>query len=166
MCCFFSAEANSNCIKRSLANLSNIKNSKWFKSCLAWISIILYILDISSDIYVGVDLIYHCHYYYGAIILSVILIPGFIFGFYLWFRAVKKGWSFKVLLFTPFFPYIWNSAYYSIHTLLSSECCSKNWQCKGRRNRNKCFRVRFLYFEIKLVYHSFKFALSTRTFLN
>ena len=104
MCCFFSAEANSNCIKRSLANLSNIKNSKWFKSCLAWISIILYILDISSDIYVGVDLIYHCHYYYGAIILSVILIPGFIFGFYLWFRAVKKGWSFKVLLFTPFFP--------------------------------------------------------------
>ena len=48
--------------------------------CLAVLSLVLYIGDVGSDIWVGTDLILRCHYYHGIGVFSLVLLTGFLAG--------------------------------------------------------------------------------------
>ena len=47
---------------------------------LAIFSLVLYCFDSTSDIIVGVDLILRCHERYGYSVISLVLLPGLVFG--------------------------------------------------------------------------------------
>ena len=99
------AEVKSNCFRRGFESLVEVKNSTWFKKCLAWLSVILYCFDVGSDIYVGIKLSSLCHNFYGVTVLSIVLIPGFMFGCYLWFKKIRIDQQKRTfLLLAPFFP--------------------------------------------------------------
>ena len=56
----------------------------WSKQkALAVFALVLYCFDNGSDVYVGIDLIIKCHVRYGCSVLGLVLLPGFIYG---WFR--------------------------------------------------------------------------------
>ena len=54
---------------------------------LAIFSLVLYCFDSTSDIYVGVDLILRCHERYGYSVISLVLLPGLVFG---WWRFAQN----------------------------------------------------------------------------
>ena len=54
---------------------------------------------------VGIKLLSLCHNFYGATVLSIVLIPGFMFGCYLWFKKIKINQQKRTfVLLAPFFP--------------------------------------------------------------
>ena len=54
----------------------------WLKKLLAWLRVALFTFDTGSDLFVGIDLIKQCHYGYGAGVLSLFWLPGFVSGGY------------------------------------------------------------------------------------
>ena len=87
------------------------------QKALAVFALVLYCFDIGSDVYVGIDLIIKCHVFYGCSVLGLVLLPGFIYGWYRYFtnwHQVDKI-SFQKALVYPimFIPY-------SIKTLYSA----------------------------------------------
>jgi len=58
----------------------------WSKArCLAIFSLCLYTFDIGSDCLVGRDLIWKCHQNYGISVFCLVLLPGFIWGWFDYF---------------------------------------------------------------------------------
>lgn len=58
----------------------------WSKQkALAVFALVLYCFDNGSDVYVGIDLIIKCHVRYGCSVLGLVLLPGFIYGWYRYF---------------------------------------------------------------------------------
>ena len=49
---------------------------------LAIFSLVLYCFDSTSDIIVGVNLILNCHERYGYSVISLVLLPGLVFGWW------------------------------------------------------------------------------------
>ena len=66
----------------------------WSKARLLCIfSLVLYCFDSGSDTIVGVDLFRSCHYYYGAAIISLIFLPGVIYGGFEYFKPEsERNW--------------------------------------------------------------------------
>ena len=63
----------------------------WSKQkALAVFALVLYCFDNGSDVYVGIDLIIKCHVRYGCSVLGLVLLPGFIYG---WFRYFAGNYS-------------------------------------------------------------------------
>jgi hypothetical protein len=54
---------------------------------LAIFALVLFCFDSTSDIIVGVDLILRCHERYGYSVISLVLLPGFVFG---WWRFAQN----------------------------------------------------------------------------
>ena len=60
----------------------------WSKQkALAVFALVLYCFDNGSDVYVGIDLIIKCHVRYGCSVLGLVLLPGFIYGWYRYFAG-------------------------------------------------------------------------------
>ena len=60
----------------------------WSKQkALAVFALVLYCFDNGSDFYVGIDLIIKCHVRYGCSVLGLVLLPGFIYGWFLYFAG-------------------------------------------------------------------------------
>ena len=60
----------------------------WSKQkALAVFALVLYCFDNGSDVYVGIDLIIKCHVRYGCSVLGLVLLPGFIYGWFLYFAG-------------------------------------------------------------------------------
>ena len=58
---------------------------------LAIFSLVLYCFDSTSDIIVGVDLILRCHERYGYSVISLVLLPGLVFGLWTFGQAYSPG---------------------------------------------------------------------------
>ena len=61
-------------------------------------------LDTGSDIFVSYSLFLSCHYFYGTSVLSIVFLPGLVYG---WYGYSQMGFSFKKALIFPiwFMPY-------------------------------------------------------------
>ena len=95
----------------------------WSKQkALAVFALVLYCFDNGSDVYVGIDLIIKCHVRYGCSVLGLVLLPGFIYGWYAYFVGEynnETNWvkiSFLKALFMPilFIPYSIKTLYGAI----------------------------------------------------
>ena len=90
----------------------------WSKQkALAVFALVLYCFDNGSDVYVGIDLIIKCHVRYGCSVLGLVLLPGFIYGWYRYFRGQHIGEiSFQKALVYPimFIPYSIKTLYAAI----------------------------------------------------
>ena len=92
----------------------------WSKQkALAVFALVLYCFDNGSDVYVGIDLIIKCHVRYGCSVLGLVLLPGFIYGWFLHFRTFSQEYeeiSFLKALFMPilFIPYSIKTLYGAI----------------------------------------------------
>ena len=75
---------------------------KWFKRGLAWLSVCLYSVDVTSDFWVGIDLIIRCHYRFAASVFSGLLLPGFLWGG--WRLVDEEEYTMKAVLKALFFP--------------------------------------------------------------
>ena len=45
-------------------------------------SFVMYLFDTGSDVLVSVNLINSCHFFFGASTLSLVFLPGFVYGWY------------------------------------------------------------------------------------
>ena len=92
----------------------------WSKQkALAVFALVLYCFDNGSDVYVGIDLIIKCHIRYGCSVLGLVLLPGFIYGWYRYFagNVIDAGViSFQKALVYPilFIPYSIKTLYGAI----------------------------------------------------
>ena len=90
----------------------------WSKQkALAVFALVLYCFDNGSDVYVGIDLIIKCHVRYGCSVLGLVLLPGFIYGWYRYFAGYWVGEiSFQKALVYPimFIPYSIKTLYGAI----------------------------------------------------
>ena len=90
----------------------------WSKQkALAVFALVLYCFDNGSDVYVGIDLIIKCHVRYGCSVLGLVLLPGFIYGWYRYFDGGLSGEiSFQKALVYPimFIPYSIKTLYAAI----------------------------------------------------
>ena len=67
---------------------------KWFLQGIAIMSVFLYSVDVGSDFWVGIDLYLRCHYHYAATVFTWILVPGFIYGWVIFFQGgVECYWK-------------------------------------------------------------------------
>jgi len=64
----------------------------------------MYCIDTGSDIVVSYRLFLSCHYFYGASVLSIVFLPGLVYG---WYQYSQDEFSFKKALIFPiwFMPY-------------------------------------------------------------
>ena len=70
----------------------------WSKTrCLAIFSLCLYTFDTGSDSFVGGDLIWKCHQKYGMSVFFLVLLPGFIWGWFNFYEE-RRDCSFKKVL--------------------------------------------------------------------
>ena len=92
----------------------------WSKrKALAVFALVLYCFDNGSDVYVGIDLIIKCHVRYGCSVLGLVLLPGFIYGWYRYFAGDvghAEKISFQKALVYPilFIPYSIKTLYGAI----------------------------------------------------
>ena len=90
----------------------------WSKQkALAVFALVLYCFDNGSDVYVGIDLIIKCHVRYGCSVLGLVLLPGFIYGWFKYFVGEHLGEiSFLKALVYPimFIPYSIKTLYAAI----------------------------------------------------
>ena len=93
----------------------------WSKrKALAVFALVLYCFDNGSDVYVGIDLIIKCHVRYGCSVLGLVLLPGFIYGWYRYFAGGHPSYaeeiSFQKALVYPimFIPYSIKTLYGAI----------------------------------------------------
>ena len=72
----------------------NMAKPKWFLQGIAIMSVFLYSVDVGSDFWVGIDLYLRCHYHYAATVFTWILVPGFIYGWVIFFQGgVECYWK-------------------------------------------------------------------------
>ena len=79
--------------------------------------------DVGSDFWVGIDLLLRCHVYYGVTVLTWILVPGFIYGWVIFFqgdvecsgKSVLKALCFPVLMIHYTLKKLLKAAYYIEH---------------------------------------------------
>lgn len=74
------------------------------KKALAVFALVLYCFDNGSDVYVGIDLIIKCHVRYGCSVLGLVLLPGFIYG---WYRYFNGGRDHKIYFLEALVMPIW-----------------------------------------------------------
>ena len=92
----------------------NMAKPKWFLQGIAIMSVFLYSVDVGSDFWVGIDLYLRCHYQYAATVFTWILVPGFIYGWVIFFqggvecywKAVLKAQIREVRCLVPTFMYL------------------------------------------------------------
>ena len=53
----------------------------------------MYLLDTGSDVWVSIGLINSCHYFFGASTLSLVFLPGFVFGWYHKFVRTSESYT-------------------------------------------------------------------------
>ena len=70
---------------------------KWFLQGIAIMSVFLYSGDVGSDFWVGIDLYLRCHYHYAATVFTWILVPGFIYGWVIFFQGGVECYGKAVL---------------------------------------------------------------------
>ena len=51
----------------------------------------MYIADVGSDIWVGIDLILRCQYYHGIAVLSLVFLTGFLAGLLSLLNEISEG---------------------------------------------------------------------------
>ena len=77
----------------------------WSKQkALAVFALVLYCFDNGSDVYVGIDLIVKCHVRYGCSVLGLVLLPGFIYG---WYRYWDGGRDYNITFLEALVMPIW-----------------------------------------------------------
>ena len=81
----------------------------WSKARLLCIfSLVLYCFDSGSDIFVSVSLFLNCHTRYGAAVISLVFLPGIVYGGFEYFRLETRDWRdvfyFSVLYLICFLP--------------------------------------------------------------
>ena len=55
----------------------------------------MYLFDTGSDVLVSISLINSCHYLFGASTLSLVFLPGFVYGWYHKFVRTSEGFGVK-----------------------------------------------------------------------
>ena len=71
---------------------------------LAIYSFLMYCVDTGSDIFVSYGLFLSCHYFYGTSVLSIVFLPGLVYGWYQYSQDELKLW--QALIFPiGFMPY-------------------------------------------------------------
>ena len=76
--------------------------------CEAIFTLILLLIDTGSDVYVAVDLVLRCHILYAVSVVSMSLLPGFVFGWAQYFSGVNKNKLRAIFCPIWFVPYaIW-----------------------------------------------------------
>ena len=96
---------------------------KWFLQGIAIMSVFLYSGDVGSDFWVGIDLYLRCHYHYAATVFTWILVPGFIYGWVIFFqggvechgKAILKALFFPILMIHYTLKKLVKAAYYIEH---------------------------------------------------
>ena len=56
----------------------------------------MYLFDTGSDVLVSVNLINSCHFFFGASTLSLVFLPGFVYGWYHKFVRTSESYSGEV----------------------------------------------------------------------
>ena len=65
----------------------------WSKArLLCLFSLVLYCFDSGSDISFSTRLFLSCHYYYGATVISLVFLPGVVYGGFEYFRLSERNW--------------------------------------------------------------------------
>ena len=65
----------------------------WSKARLLCIfSLVLYCFDSGSDTFVSVRLFLRCHFYYGACVISLVFLPGVVYGGFEYFKLSERNW--------------------------------------------------------------------------
>ena len=65
----------------------------WSKArLLCLFSLVLYCFDSGSDTFVSVSLFLRCHYYYGATVISLVFLPGVVYGGFEYFKLSERSW--------------------------------------------------------------------------
>ena len=76
----------------------------WSKARLLCIfSLVLYCFDSGSDIFVSVSLFLNCHTRYGAAVISLVFLPGIVYGGFEYFRLEERDWR-DVFYFSVLYP--------------------------------------------------------------
>ena len=92
---------------------SNVSSKIETESCVkrrsvAIFTLILLLIDTGSDIYVAIDLALRCHILYAVSVVSMSLLPGFVFGWAQYFSGVNKNKLRAIFCPIWFVPYaIW-----------------------------------------------------------
>ena len=64
----------------------------WSKArLLCLFSLVLYCFDSGSDTFVSVSLFLRCHYYYGATVISLVFLPGVVYGGFEYFKLPERN---------------------------------------------------------------------------
>ena len=74
------------------------------RRALAIFSLILYCFDQGSDFFVGSDLISKCHTRYGSSVICLVLLPGLVYGWILYFGTPSEERGKNDLLRAIIFP--------------------------------------------------------------
>ena len=64
---------------------------KVYRFGMSLISLLMYIADVGSDIWVGIDLILRCQYYHGIGVLSLVFLTGFLAGLLSLLNEISEG---------------------------------------------------------------------------
>ena len=64
---------------------------KIYRFCMSLLSLLMYIADVGSDIWVGIDLILRCQYYHGIGVLSLVFLTGFLAGLLSLLNEISEG---------------------------------------------------------------------------
>ena len=76
----------------------------WSKARLLCIfSLVLYCFDSGSDIFVSVSLFLNCHWRYGAAVISLVFLPGIVYGGFEYFKLEERDWC-DVFYFSVLYP--------------------------------------------------------------
>ena len=74
------------------------------RRALAIFSLILYCFDQGSDFFVGSDLISKCHTRYGSSVICLVLLPGLVYGWIMYFDKPSEERGKNDLLKAIIFP--------------------------------------------------------------
>ena len=79
----------------------------WWKLAFAIFGLCLFMGDTGSDLYIGYDLWNRCHHFYATALLTFMIMPGFIMGFYFFvfefvFKEHKDSGPMKISLLLVF----------------------------------------------------------------
>ena len=76
----------------------------WSKARLLCIfSLVLYCFDSGSDIFVSVSLFLSCHTRFGACVISLVFLPGIVYGGFEYFKLSERDWR-DVFYFFVLYP--------------------------------------------------------------
>ena len=76
----------------------------WSKARLLCIfSLVLYCFDSGSDIFVSASLFLSCHTRFGACVISLVFLPGIVYGSFEYFKLSERDWR-DVFYFFVLYP--------------------------------------------------------------